>query len=225
VSPSSERLVESLAGNLQPVRPLPSLRRMALLVLAVGGVAAAGGVVYLGANPDLVEAARRYPAFLAIWVGLLVVAVGGVVAALAGAVPGREPEARAAFGVTALGAAIAVGLGGILAFGGPEAGVPAAPAWASGVCASMAALLALPAAAVVLGFVLRGAPGRPLAALAAAGAGAMALGSFANHMHCVQFDAAHLLMGHALAPLAGVLLLAVPAWLVLRRLAGPRAPQ
>jgi len=220
VSPSSERLVESLAGNLQPVRPLPSLRRMALLVLAVGGVAAAGGVVYLGANPELAEAARRYPAFLAIWVGLLVVAVGGVVAALAGAVPGREPEARAAFGVTALGAAIAVGLGGILAFSGPEAGVPAAPVAASGVCASMAALLALPAAAVVLGFVLRGAPGRPLASLAAAGAGAMALGSFANHMHCVQFDAAHLLMGHALAPLAGVVL-GVPAWLALRRLAGP----
>jgi hypothetical protein len=78
---------------------------------------------------------------------------------------------------------------------------------------------------VGLGFVLRGAPGRPLASLAAAGAGAMALGSFANHMHCVQFDAAHLLMGHALAPLAGVVLMGVPAWLALRRLAGASAAE
>jgi hypothetical protein len=216
-------MVESLVRNLQPVRPLPRLRRMALLVLGVGGIAAGIGVAFLGANPDLLEAARRYPAFLAIWVGLLIVAVGGVVAALAGAVPGREPESRAAFGVTALGAGLAVGLGGILAFSGPEAAVPAAPASASGLCASMAALLALPAAAVLLGFVLRGAPGRPLASLAAAATGAMALGSFANHMHCVQFDAAHLLMGHALAPLAGVVLLGLPAWLILRRLADPTA--
>ena len=217
MSPGSERLVEELARDLEPVRPLPPLRRMVAVVLGVGAAAAAAGVAYLGANPDLADVAQGYPGFVAIWVGLLLVAVGGVVAALAGAVPGREPEARAAFGVTALGAGVAVGLGGILVLNGPEAAVPAAPAWASGLCASLAALLSLPAAAVGLGFVLRGAPGRPLASLVAAASGALALGSFANHMHCVQLDAAHLLMGHALGPLLAAALLAVPVWWVVRR--------
>lgn len=220
MTPSSERIVEELARDLQPVRPLPRLRTMALGVLGVGGVAAGLGVLFLGANPGLAEAARRYPSFAVIWAGLLAVALGGLVAALAGSVPGREREARVAFGVTSVGAFVAVVVGGLLAFRGPEAAVPAAPLLASGLCASLAVLLALPAVAVAVGFVLRGAPGRPLASLAAATSGAMALGAFANHMHCVQFDAAHLLMGHALVPLTAGLLLAACFGSVLRRRAG-----
>jgi hypothetical protein len=214
--PSTRRLVRSLVDELRPVRPLPPLRRALALVLVVGAVSGAIGLRLLGANPELLAVAAAYPSFAVIWAGLLVVAVGGVSAALAGAVPGREPEARVAFGVTAVGALGALGVGGALALLGPAARLDAAPAGAAGMCASMAGLLALPALAVAWGFVLRAAPGRPLACLAAAAAGAVALGAFANHMACRQHDALHLIFGHALAPAFAALLLSLPAWLWLR---------
>ncbi len=218
-STSSERLVEELARDLEPVRRVPPLRRTTAIVLGVGAVAGVVGLAVTGANAELGEAVRRYPSLLAITAGLLLVAVGGTVAALAGAVPGRESEARAAFWVTVVGAAVALGVGGLLAFTGPEASIGAAPIGAAGMCASIATMIALPAAAIGLGFVLRGAPGRPLSCLAAAAAGSVALGSIANHMHCAQFDAAHLVLGHALAPVLGILLLALPGWLLWRRIA------
>lgn len=209
-------LVRTLVEDLRPVRPLPPLRRALALVLGVGAVAGGAGLWLLGANPELLAVASRYPSFAVIWAGLLVVAVGGVTAALAAAVPGRDLEARVAFTVTTAGAVTAVGVGGAMALLGPASGVPAAPASAAGLCASMAMLLSLPAAAVACGFVLRGAPGRPLASLAAAAAGAVALGAFANHMACRQHDALHLLFGHALAPMFAALLFAMPAWFWLR---------
>lgn len=210
------RLVRTLIDDLRPVRPMPPLRRALALTLGVGAAAGAIGLWLLGANPELLAVASRYPSFGVIFAGLLVVAVGGVTAALAGAVPGRELEARVAFAVTAVGALTAVGVGGVMALLGPASALTPAPAFAAGLCASMAALLSLPAGAVACGFVLRGAPGRPLACLAAAAAGVVALGAFANHMACRQHDALHLLVGHALAPLFGALLLAAPAWLWLR---------
>jgi hypothetical protein len=83
----------------------------------------------------------------------------------------------------------------------------------------MALTLALPAAVVGLAFVLRGAPARPLACLAAAAAGAAALGGFATHVTCMQFDPTHLILGHALVPAIGALLLALPVWALCRRAA------
>lgn len=213
-------LVRTLVEDLRPVRPLPPLRRVVALVLAVGAAAGGAGLWLHGANPELLAAASHYPSFALIWAGLLVVAVGGVTAALAAAVPGRDLEARVAFRITAVGAVIAVGVGGIVALLGPASGVPAAPATEAGVCASIALLLGLPAAAVACGFVLRGAPGRPLACLAAAAAGAVALGAFSNHMACRQHDALHMILGHALVPVFAALLVAAPAWLWLRRREG-----
>lgn len=214
MSEPTERLVQSLASDLAPVRPLPPLRR-ALAVIALLGVAALGFAFWLrGASPQLFQVASSHPAYLCIWLGLLAVAAGGLVAALAGAVPGRQVEARTGAALMAAGALLAVVVGGLLAVTGAE---PAAPPRAAGICLSLSLALGLPAAVVGLGFVARGWPARPLACLLAAAAGAGALGAFVTHMTCVQLDALHLMLGHLLGPLVGAALLAIPLRSLTRR--------
>jgi hypothetical protein len=216
VSEPSERLVQSLASDLSAVRPLPPLRRM-LGVIGLLGVAAFGFAFWLrGTSPQLFQVASSHPAYLCIWIGLLAVAVGGLVAALAGAVPGRQLEARTGVALMTAGALLAIGVGGLLAFTGTDAGGAAAPPRAAGICLSLALALGFPAAVVGLGFVLRGWPARPLACLLAAAAGAGALGAFVTHMTCVQVDALHLMLGHLLGPLLGAALLTIPLQVLAR---------
>ena len=80
------------------------------------------------------------------------------------------------------------------------------------------ALSTLPSIGVVL-FAGRAAPFRPLVLVLAAAAGAAALGAVITQAACAMPDFRHLMIGHVLAPIAGVAVLTLPLLIVLKRLA------
>ena len=151
------------------------------------------------------------------YLGLGAAGVGGICAAVASAIPGREPATRFALGVSIGGLAGAAGFGTLLVLESPllEARMPAAHDWS---CLLVAlAVAALPAIGVIL-VARRAAPFRPLVLSLAAAAGTAALGSIAAQASCAAGDPVHLLLGHVLAPAAGVLVLTLPLLAALRRL-------
>ena len=87
-------------------------------------------------------------------------------------------------------------------------------------CLTLSFLLALPPALGALAFLSRGAPYRPLLAVLAAATGAVAAGALVVHLSCPCSDARHLILAHALAPVAGGLLLTVLFRAALRQIAG-----
>jgi len=218
VNGRTRRLIEFLVDDLTPVEPVPPLRRVLTVVLAVGGVSLVVGLVVLGTRPHLLDAATHHPVFAVIALALPLVALGGLAAALAGSVPGREPEARIASLLMALGALAALGGGALLAFSGSQASSGLGPVDVLWACASSGVVLGVPAAAVGIAFVLRGWPAHPLGALVAAAVGATALGTFAVHISCQQLGAGHLIVGHFLLPAGLALALALPLRALIRRL-------
>ncbi len=212
-----EALIRELARDLRPVRVIAPLRAWTAGVALLGAACAAAAVVWLGPNPALDRLLVSYPAFAAIGLGLVLLTVGGIVAGLAASVPGREGLARIAGSVALLGALVAVGLGSGLALTGPEAAVPLAPLSMAGRCLGRALVLGTPAAALALIFVLRAHAAHTARAVAAASAGAVALGALVSHLTCGQVDVLHLIVGHALPPVAGALLI-VPVLGLVRRL-------
>jgi len=224
VNERTQRLLQFLVDDLTPVEPLPPLRRVIGVVLAVGGVSMAVGLVLLGSRPHLLDAATHHPVFGVIALGLPLVAVGGLAAALAGSVPGREMEARVASLLMAVGALTALGGGALLAFSGSAAATGLGPVEILWMCASSGLVLGIPAAAVGIAFVLKGWPAHPLGALVAAAVGATALGTFAIHLSCQQLGAGHLIVAHFLLPAGLALALALPLralvrWVIRRRAA------
>lgn len=98
-----------------------------------------------------------------------------------------------------------------------------APPWSPGRrssdlhCLLVACAVGLLPALGVVAFAGRAAPHRPLVLAVAAAAGAVALGTVAAQASCPYADLRHLLMGHALAPALGALLLVLPLLVALHR--------
>ncbi len=217
---ATSQLIERLTGELEPVRRILRLRAAAAGVALLALSAAAFALEVRGPRADLLDALARSPGFAAILVGLTLVGLGGVVAALASSVPGRERAARAGVAAGLLGVLLAGGVGAVLLLSGT---LPLGPiaSWSTDLeCLTLSLLLALPPALGALAFLVRGAPYRPLLAVLAAATGAVAAGALVVHLSCPCSDARHLILAHALAPVAGGLLLTVPFRAALRQIAG-----
>ena len=211
----THELVDRLADELEPVRPLPPLRWVIAAGAVLWAVVAAVGVAYLGPRSDLARHWLGGPGVSAVFAALAFAGAGGSVAALALGLPGREAVVRLAAAVAVAGMALAAGLGTVLFWKSPALHAPLS---ADLHCLAVSGVLgALPALAVVL-FAGRAAPFRPLVIAVAAAAGAASLGSVVSQAACPMPDLGHLLVGHLLAPVAGVVGLSLPLLVVLRRL-------
>lgn len=213
-----EALIRELAGDLDPVRPIPRIRTVTAGVIALWFAAAATGFAVLGLRPDLAEAMIGAPGVAAVFAGLGLAGLGGVVASLAMGVPGREVLARTALALAILGMLIAAGIGTLLFAMSPvaEARVP----WSADLaCLAVAILVGLLPAVGVVWFAGQASPFRPVIAVLAAAAGTAALGAATAQASCPHSEMRHLLVAHALAPAFGVLLLTLPLLVALKRFA------
>jgi hypothetical protein len=215
----SLELIEELAADLRPVRPIPRLRT-ALLVL-VGAWIAVGalGVMLLGLNPELLQVLAVSRGRSVVLAGLALAGLGGLTAGLAFGVPGRERTAGSALLVALVGLAVAAGTGLTLVLATGPAATAATPAVHHLRCLAVACAVGLVPAAGLIYFAGHAWPYRSLAVAVAAAAGAAAMGAVSTQATCRAADAAHLLIGHVLAPGVGVLLLTLPLLLALRRFA------
>lgn len=216
----TSRLIQTLTRNLQPVRRLPRLRVAVTLALLIAAVTGASLLAVDGLRADLPSMLRSSMGFSVIVVGLALVALGGVVAALATSVPGREPAARAGLIMGLVGVGLTTVVGSIFLLRGPAAFAPEPSYLADVNCLSVSCLLSLPPAIGVLAFISRAAPHRLLLTVLAAVTGTVALGALAVHLSCPCVGARHLILGHALAPAMGAMILTVPFHAALRRIRG-----
>ena len=199
-----EALIQELAGELQPVERLATLRRVGA---AIAGAALMNAFLFLGIPFALGTPVESQTA-AELWTlaAHLVLASGGLALALASSVPGRQQAVRGGLAILVLGVAVAaastpVARGGVLE--------RIDPAWlaGAGVCTVAASLLALFPAAILLRFVARAEPFRPSWTLAFGGLGALALGAVPVRIACNFQGPLHALAAHTLAPLTGGLVL------------------
>lgn len=216
-SDETRAFARELARDVSPVERVARLRTAALRVLAVWGVVSAAFLAWKGLSESSRDAERLLSGFGAVLGGLSLVGLGGLVAALATAVPGREPTARMASALLALGLLVAVGLGGLLLRADPAAAAPATLR-SDVTCLIVAGIVAVLPSLGALLYVVRAAPARPLATLLGVGLGCVALGAFTAQLGCADPALRHLLVGHALAPVLGAAVFLAPLWLGWRRL-------
>ncbi len=209
----TEELVELLVGESKPVRRMPSLRRSAGIILALGSAAGLLFVLPHGLRADLLEVVAAGGQFSAVGIGLAVVALGGIVAALAMVIPGREATVRAAFAAIALGTLVAVGIGGTFSLLGDLGSLPDKLAEETGKlsgsfpCFSISIVISIAPLAILAVFAGRGVMRHPFALASCAALGGVGFGAFVVHLCCGVDGILHMLLGHALAPFLGVLLL------------------
>jgi hypothetical protein len=214
---STESLLRELPQNLEPVRPIPRLRSVLLVLLGIFLVVVGVEAWMRGRLPLLVEGAPwSDPPFLTLLAGLALTAGGAIVAALAGAVPGRETAARAGRALGLAGVLLASG-GGLWAVLRAELTEPKLPIVSSLQCLGRASALGLVPALFLCVFLVRAFERRPLLGTGFACVGALALGSVVVHASCPHVGALHVLMGHWASPFALALLLALPLSRLVRR--------
>ncbi len=211
-----EELIEELARDLEPVRPIPSLRLVVGAVLALWLVVAAAGLAILGLRPDLLEVTLHERGVTAVFLLLGAAGTLGLVAALSMGVPGRERLASLSLWAALAAMALSAGTGTLLFLRSPMAEMPA-PVSSDLSCLAVACAVGLLPALGVVWFAGRAAPFRPLVIAVAAAAGAAALGAVTAHASCPYGDMRHLMVGHLLAPAVGALLLTLPLLVALKR--------
>lgn len=216
---STDRLLEGLVEDLQPVRPIPRLRSAFAVILAVW--AALLGVVLGSSHSDAGQRAlgtlSTEPIYLVSFLGLALAALGGAVSALAAGVPGRarlELAGLTAAGVGLMAAAVAC-LVGLQATGFESlANDPHSHA----MCFRRGVYLSLLPAGVILSFLVRGWMIHPLRAAGVALLASGALGVSIVQLGCGWLEPRHLLMGHLSVPIALAALGFYPLGLILRKL-------
>lgn len=213
---STEDFVRDLARDVPPAPPVPSLRVAFFAIVVVWTIAFAGMLVFGASTSDPTGGVPRSdPRFLLILVGLGAFAAGATVRALAGAIPGREPTAKAATGVALIGAGL-VGVGGVWALvaGRPPGGDM--DLGGSLMCMSHAAVLGLLPMLVASAFLARAFARKPLVAALFAATGTIAFGALAVHIVCRVGGTFHILLGHAIGPFVLGCTLAIPIGLAVR---------
>lgn len=201
-----------LAGILQPVRRIRSLRLVAatvsLLALFVAGVAAA----LLGPRADVLASLPLVGGLA----GFLMFGVGGLVAALGASVPGRRDLSR--MGLAGIVLALAIwSFSGLAALRGGMVG-PFDSMWFSATftCLGLATSIGFIPAVALLAFVVGAFPFRPAVAGGIGAASMVAFGAGAVHLTCAHEGVFHVTLGHIIAPLLGGALLGA-ALVVFRR--------
>lgn len=213
----SEELIQELARDLEPVKPIPRLRFAIAALLVLWAAVGALALFALGPRPHLLGALTAWRGVGWVFVGLGLAGVGGLAAALALAVPGREAAARAGLALALLGLGLAGGLGGFFLSHGGSLG-PRAPVAVDFHCLAAACLIGLAPALGIVAFAARAAPFRPRLLAAVAAAGAAALGALVAEAACPYTDLTHVLVAHVLAPAVGAVLLTLPLLRILRGL-------
>ena len=217
MSSDSERLIDGLVADLDPVDPLPRARvGLAGIAIVWAGVAAwslqgldhAPGVANLGQEP-------LYGLAL---LGLAAAGFAGAGAAILGTRPGRETEQRHAAGLALVvfGAAVVACAVGFL---GSERAM-ASSSGIDGACFQRSFLLSVLPGLAIGRSILAGWPGQPLVAGALAIGAAGALGALAVHLVCDLATADHLLTAHLSVPLVAAAVGCLPAGFLLARLRG-----
>jgi hypothetical protein len=212
----TEQLVDELARALEPVRPLPSLRRQALALAGAWALSAGLAAVWIGVRPHANLGRGSESDVLAAVLALL--GASGLAAGVASRVPGRERLALAAAALVAAGIGIVAAL--CLSESGPL--VETASFAADLGCIRHALLLGIPTGLLAAALAIRGAPWRSLRAAVALAIGAAAAGALLVHLCCPSLEPRHWLLAHALAPLfagalAGVAFAQILDWLGRRR--------
>jgi hypothetical protein len=192
-------LVDRLALELEPVRPLRPLPARLAPVLAVSLALATGVALVTGLRADLVKVLLGDWTFTGVLAGLLLAASGGCAAALASVIPGRELTTRFAGAVA--GSGVAIGLAVAAAgttWGG--AGLEAPLSSLAGCLVRGVALAILPA---LLGLWLaaRGWSARPALTVSLSLLGAGSIGALLVHVSCPALDPLHVLSTHVSSPL------------------------
>jgi len=213
---STERLISSLAADLEPVQPLPRLRSAFAGVLAVS--LAILGLVLLGDEAQSGFASILSDRiYLTSFISLLIAAFAGTTSALAAAVPGRHRLELGGILVAWLGLASAA-LACLIGMRALGLDAPASPAGLDAMCFRRAWLYLLLPAAAILSFVARGWAAHPLRAASIALLGSGAIGAGIVHASCGFAAPEHLLIGHLSVPIALLLLGLYPLSLILRRI-------
>ncbi|MFQ5417290.1 MAG: hypothetical protein ACE5FL_09615 [Myxococcota bacterium] len=214
---STDQLIHDLAQAPPPVRPIPRLRSVTLVLVAAWLLAAVGMFAMVPALTQTISTIPwGDPRFVSILVGLALIGAGGTPYALADAVPGREGVARAGAAATVIGVALAAG-GGLWALAGSSS--HAASDLATGAaCLGKAGGLAMLPILVAAFFLARGAAAHPLVNAGLAVTATVALGAVVVHVSCRVGGPLHALVGHALAPMVLGFALAVPVRRLVRRL-------
>lgn len=210
----TDRLIEGLVEDLDPVTPAVRLRLGFAVVLGVWA-ALLGVVLWSRATSTGATALFSDQIYFASLIGLLIAALAATLSALAASRPGREGLERVALGICATGlfAAGGVCLAGLLADGA----LPSPPG-VDGMCLQEGMFLSLLPAGVVLSFLVRGWTARPVRA---AFIGLLAAGAFGGvivHLSCDFLGPAHLLRGHMAVPISLAFLGTYPAGVLIRRL-------
>lgn len=213
-SDRADRFIESLAEDLEPVRPLPRLRSAFAVVLAIW--AAFLGLGLLGGSGLRAASSLGHFMYAASFAGLVTAVLGGTVSALAAGVPGRERTEHAGLGLAFAGLMAAA----VACLLGMDEAVHAAPAGLDGMCFRKAAWTSLLPAGVIFAFLVRGWATRPVLAAGIALLASGALGAVLVHLSCGHLGARHVLMSHLSVPIVLVLLGLYPLGVLLRRLRG-----
>jgi len=210
MSDRTEQLVGELVRGLRPVQRLPRLGRVAAGVLSVALGLALARLAYA----SLTSAAWLKPDFASVDAQTIAVhallAASALAFALGALVPGRESLARTgALGLVLVLAGLAWIAGErLMAWSGPAA---LEPGWVEATleCALSAIVPAVLPALLVARFAARAATrGKGVAVLLGAAASIAPL-TLPGILGCRYPDALHHLVGHALAPVLGALLLSV----------------
>ncbi|MEM9174135.1 MAG: NrsF family protein [Myxococcota bacterium] len=212
----SDRLIDGLVEDLEPVTPLLRVRQAFAVVLAVWA-AVLGVVLWSQHDPTGAFPLFADGVYATTFVGLMIAALAATLSALAAARPGREGLERLGLGLAAgaLGVASVVCLVGLM-----SEGSLASPPGADAMCLEKGVWLSLLPAGVVLSFLVRGWAAHPIRAALIGLVAAGALGGVIVHLSCDFIGHGHLLRGHMAVPLVLAVLGTFPAGVLIRRLRG-----
>ena len=212
---TTDRLVDGLLEDLEPVRPVPRLRSAFAIVLATWA-ALLGSVLWSQATTPGAAQLISERIYLVSFVGLFVAALGATLSTLAGTRPGRGRAEILGLAVALASLAIAAAscVVGIVALGHD---VPT-PAGADAMCFQKGSLLSLLPGGVILSFLVRGWAEHPIRAAAFGLVAAGALGATIVHLSCDFVGPRHLIIGHMSIPLVLAILGLYPLGVLLRRL-------
>lgn len=217
-SETTDRLLDGLVEDLEPVTPLPRLRSAFAVVIAIWA-AVLGIVLSTQEYTPGAAALGGNRVYLASFLGLLLAAIGATASALAAGRPGRERIENG--GLAIAGSGLLVGgcvcLFALLAL---EGGHTPSPPGADAMCFQTGAMLSLLPAGVILSFLVRGWATRPVRAGLVGLLAAGVLGAAIVHLSCDFLAPGHLLRGHMTIPIVLTLVAGYPIGVLVRRFRG-----
>lgn len=214
-SPGTDRLIDGLVEDLEPVKALPRLRSAFAVVLAVWA-ALLGVVLWSQAHPAGANHLLMDWVYGVSFLGLGVAALGATLSALAAGRPGRDRTELGGLLVSLAGLGVAAGVCVYAIFGlGADT---LSPPGVDAMCFQKGAFLSLLPAGVIFSFLMRGWASHPIRAALFGLIAAGAIGGVIVHFSCDFLAPRHLMMGHLSVPVALAVVGLYPLGALLKRL-------